>query len=173
VKLYRKRTHILRLICEQSWSHSQASCYSPPGLRLYNMNILHIRFVDLSKSGMGLMLHITFAVWCWMPVVNAVVSLYLTCRTGEPLLQKLFIQNNYCSMRWYTNIQKYPMPVLSWQEKSLPQTGPLGAVWRGLLIRWVIRRRITRWDHIWPYVTGSRLGIIRQSWRVRKQAGTL
>ncbi len=36
--------------------------YSPLGLRLHNVNIVHIRF-DLSESCQGLMLHITSAEW--------------------------------------------------------------------------------------------------------------
>lgn len=79
----------------------------------------------------------------------------------------------YCSFRTMivygdTNIQKYP-----YGKSHCFDPGPLGAVWRGLLIRWVIRRGVPRWDQSWPHVTGSRLGIIRQACRVGKHAGTL
>lgn len=146
--------------------------YSPNVQRLYRMNILHIRFVDSSKCVQGLMLHITSALWWWMLYSLHTASLNNQWHSIWRTSSADFVHSEqWLFMIGDTNIPKCPHGSKTY--RFAPQAGPLGAVWRGLLIWWIIWRRISRWDHSWPHVTGSRLGIIRQAGRVRKHAGTL
>lgn len=67
------------------------------------------------------------------------------------------------------------------EPRGIVHSKPLGqhlqavlrAVRWGLLIRMVVRRRVTRRDHCGPQVAGSRLGVIWQAWGVGKHVGAL